>query len=68
MAVKNFNFKENWVGSKVTGMKATFFVIFYATWTHIFVPNSPNKNFLKENISQEKQKLYYHQFCDFSTD
>ena len=28
MAVKNFSFKENWVGSKVTGMKATFLSFF----------------------------------------
>ena len=28
MAVKNFVFRENWVGSKVAGVKTTFFAIF----------------------------------------
>ena len=27
MAVKNFVFRENWVGSKVPGMKTVFFAI-----------------------------------------
>ena len=31
MAVKNFVFRENWVDSKVAGMKATFFAIFDPT-------------------------------------
>ena len=68
MAVKNFVFRENWVGSKVAGMKTTFFAIFDPTWTHILAPKGPNKEFLKEHFSQEKQKLYYYQFCDFKTD
>ena len=28
MAVSNFVFRENWLGSKVTGLKTTFFAIF----------------------------------------
>ena len=68
MAVKNFVFKEHWVGSKVAGMKTTFFAIFDPTWTHILAPQGPNKEFLKQHFSQEKQKLYYYQFCDFKTD
>ena len=28
MAVKNFVFRQNWVGRKVAGMKKTFFAIF----------------------------------------
>ena len=67
MAVKNFVFSENWVGSKVAGMKRTFFVIFDPTWTHSLAPKGPNKEFLKKNFSQEKQK-YYYQLCDFKTD
>ena len=54
MAVKNFVFSENWVGSKVAGMKKTFFVIFDSTWTYSLAPKDPNKEFLKEHFSQEK--------------
>ena len=55
MAVKKFVFKENWVGSKVA---STFFVIFEPIWTHILVPKGPNKEFLKQHFSKERQKLY----------
>ena len=47
MALKNFVFMENWVTSKVSGMKTTFFAIFDPTLTHILAPKSPNKEFLK---------------------
>ena len=68
MAVKNFVFRENCVGSKVAGMETTFFAIFDPTLTQSLAPKGPNKEFLKEHFSQEKQKLYYYQFCDFKTD
>ena len=38
MAVKNFVFRENWVDSKVGGMKTTFLAILAPTWTHILAP------------------------------
>ena len=41
MALKNFFFRENWVGSEVAGMKITVFVIFDLTWTHILAPKKP---------------------------
>ena len=49
MAVKNFVFRENWVGSKVAaGMKTTFLAIFDPTWTHnSLTPKGPSKEFLK---------------------
>ena len=68
MAVKNFVFQENWVGSKVTGMKTILFAIFNSTWTHSLASKDPNEEFLKERFSQQKQKLYYYQFCNFKTD
>ena len=68
MAVNNFVFRENWVDSKVTGMKTTYFAIFDLTLTHCLAPKGPNKEFLEEYFNQEKQKLYYYQFCDFNTD
>ena len=33
--LKNFIFRENWVGSKVAGMTVAFFAIFDPNWTHI---------------------------------
>ena len=45
-------------------METTFFAMFDPTWTHILVPNGPNKEFLKQNSRQERQKLCYYQFCD----
>ena len=68
MAVKNFIFRENWVGIKVVGMKTTFFAIFDPTRAHILAPKGPNKEFFKPHFSQGRQKLYYYQFCDFMTD
>ena len=57
MADENFGFMKNWVGNKVACMKTTFFAIF-ANLDHSLVPKDPNKEFLKEHFSQEKQKLY----------
>ena len=68
MAVKNFVFRQTLVGKMMAGMKETFFVIFDPSCTHILAPKGPNKEFLKQNFSQERQKLYYYQFCDFKTD
>ena len=41
MALKNFSFKKNWVGSEVAGMKITFFAIFEPTWAQILAPERP---------------------------
>ena len=41
MAVRNFVFRENWVGSKVAGTKTTFAAILYPTQTHILPPKGP---------------------------
>ena len=50
MALKNFIFRQNWVGRKMAGMKKTFFAIFDPTWTHISAPKVPNKEFLQQNF------------------
>ena len=68
MVVKNFVFRQDWVGRKVAGMKKTFFAIFDPTWIHILALKGPNKEFLEQNFSHERQKLYYYQFCDFKID
>ena len=68
MAVKNFVFRENWVGSKVAGVNTTYFAIFDPTWTHSLALKGPNKELLKQRFSQERQKLYYYQFYDFKID
>ena len=60
MAVKNFAFRESWVGGEVAGMKTTFFATFDPTWTHSLALKGSNKEFLQKHFSQEKQKLYYY--------
>ena len=51
MAVKDFVFRQNWIGKKVAGLKKTFFAIFDPTWTNILVPKGLNKEFLKQHFS-----------------
>ena len=51
MAVKNFVFRKNWVGSEVASMKIAIFPIFDSTWTHILAPTDPNIGFLKQNFN-----------------
>ena len=53
MAVKNFDFRKNWVGSEVSGMKIAFFFLPFCdpTWTHILAPTVPNMGFLKQNFN-----------------
>ena len=58
MAIKNFVFRQNRVGRKVAGMKKN----------NILPPKGPNNEFLKQDFSWKRQKLYYYQFYDFKTD
>ena len=51
MALKNFVFRENWVGSKVAGMRIALFAIFDPTETHILAPKCPNMEFFKHNFN-----------------
>ena len=51
MALKNFVFRQNWVGRKVTGVKTPFFAIFEPTGTHILATKGPNKELLKQHFS-----------------
>ena len=68
-AVKNFNFRENCVGSKMDVMKIPFPAIFDTIWTHILAAKGPNVEFIKQNFNfqsiRKTQKLYYYQLCDF---
>ena len=41
MALKNFSFRKNWVGSEMAGMKITFFAIFDPTYAHILAAKRP---------------------------
>ena len=43
MGFKTLFFGENWVGSKVAGMKTSL--------THALAPKGPNKEFLKKHFS-----------------
>ena len=58
MAIKNFVFRKNRVGRKKAGMKKT----------NILPPKGPNNEFLKQDFSLKRRKLYYYQFYDFKTD
>ena len=51
MAVKNFVFRKNWVGSEVANIKIAFLAIFNLTWTHVLAPTSPNMGILKQNFN-----------------
>ena len=51
MVIKNFLFREDWVGRKVADMKKTFFAIFDPAWTQILALKDPNKEFLKQHFS-----------------
>ena len=57
MAV-NFVFQENWIASKLAGMKTTC-AIFEPTWTHILAPKGPNIELLKKYFSQERQIILW---------
>ena len=47
MAVKNFIFRQNCVGSEVASMKIAFFTIFEVTWSNVFVAEVANIELLK---------------------
>ena len=51
MALKNFDFRENWVGSELTGVKIAFFAFFDPTWTHILAPKGPYMGLLYQNFN-----------------
>ena len=51
MAVKEFAFRENWVGSKVASMKTTFFAIFDPTWHSNQLNLEVAAEFLTKNMS-----------------
>ena len=50
MALKNFSFRENWVGIEVAGMKIAFFAIFDPTWAHIWLQKGQNMESLKQKF------------------
>ena len=60
MAIKNFVFRENWVGSEVAGMKLAFLSFLTQIW------NSLNRMLIFNQL--ERQKLYYYKLCDFKSD
>ena len=41
MALKNFVFRENWVGNKVAEMKIAVLVVFDSSWIHILTSKRP---------------------------
>ena len=68
MAVNNFVFMENWVGSQVAGVKIAFLPILAQPGTTLWfqkaqIWNSINWILIFNRL--ERQKLYYNQLCDF---
>ena len=61
MAIKNFIFRENCVGSEVDGIEIAFFAIF----DHVELLK---QNFNFQSIRKTKPILYYYQLCEFKTD
>ena len=55
MVVKNFVFRQDWVGGKVAGMRKPFLVFFDPTWTHILALKNPIKEFLKSILVQKNR-------------
>ena len=51
MAVKNFVFRKNCIGSEVASAKITFFVIFNQIWASILAPTGPNMGILEQNFN-----------------
>ena len=71
MTVKNFDFRNNWVGrSEAASMKIIFFAIFGPIWTHILPEQAQILDFLNRILifnPLERHKLYYYQLWDFRT-
>ena len=57
MAVKNYFFRQNWVGRKVAGMKKSFFAIFERIWTQFWAQKAQIRNSLN-SILVKKDKNY----------
>ena len=66
MVVKNFVFRQDWVGRKVAGMKKNLFLPILTLPGPIFLAlKSPNKDFLIKHFSEERLLL---SVFDFKTD
>ena len=70
MVLKNFFFRENWIGSEVAGMKIAFFASF---WLNMGPHFGPKKAKIWNSFSRilifsplERQKLYYYQASDLN--
>ena len=63
MAVKIFVFRENWLVSKVTGMKTIFFPFLTQAGPTFWSHNAQIRNSLNSILVKK-----YSQFCDFKTD
>ena len=51
MALKNFSFRENWVGTEVAGMKIAFLLFLTQHGSTFRLPKGQNMEFLKENFN-----------------
>ena len=51
MVLKNFFFRENWVGSEVAGMKIAFLPFLTQHGPTFWPPKGQNMEFLKQNFN-----------------
>ena len=51
MALKNFSFRENWVGIEVAGMKIAFLPFLTQHGPTFWLPKGQNMEFLKQNFN-----------------
>ena len=63
MAVKNFVFRENWIVSKVTGIKTIFLPFLTQPGPTFWSHNAQIRNSLSSILVKKDS-----QFCDFKTD
>ena len=49
--MKNFVFRENWIGNDVADIKIVFLAIFDQSWTNILAPKGSNMEFLKQSFN-----------------
>ena len=71
MALKNFFFRENWVGSEVAGMKIAFLPFLTQPGPDLGTQKAQIWNALNRILIfnlLEREKLYYYQVCDLKSD
>ena len=70
MALKNFSFRKNWVGSEVAGMKITVLPFLTQHGPTFWPQKGQNMESLKQNLNfhpLRKREVCYYLVCDLKT-